>query len=164
MSFLTDIFTGGLGSIGTKIVAGVVAASLLFGGVMYVQKLRSDNEVLRANEAVLQGALDAEHLRVAQMKLDLKSQQIIADATNLKFRDLDAVLKSFNRKVEETTKAQVDEVKKSGGDPKVLEAVTSAVNRNLATSRKCVEIAASGPDASDRADPEIARVCPEVLK
>lgn len=167
MGWLAGLFTGGgsiFASIGAKIVMGLLVFGLISGAFLYVNHLRSEVAILTANTAVLQGSVDSEVLKNVRLRTDITAIQIINKNTSIKWADLDKNAFKFNQQVEKTTKEQVQQIIESKGDPKVLDAVTVAVNKNLAANMKCTQVASVGPSIEDKQDPELLRVCPEILK
>lgn len=156
---ISDLF----GGIWIKIIAGLLCAGVLMGAWMYVSGLRSDLAIEKANNAVLQGDVDAFKMagkfkdesinRLQEINLDLSLRNNVLNLGEVNFA------KDLGTK----TSGYVAALTKSLDDPAVRKQIENAINSETALNLRCTEIATAAPTPDDLKDEGLKAMCPELL-
>ncbi len=118
-----------------KIVFVALLISAIAGGVVYVNKLRSDNAILKANQVQLESAIADQTKVLEQQKKDfeaiLESNKKLNGLIQTFKQDLDDLDKRFNKKKRDIGKLAIERTK----------SVERVINKGAENATRCVELA-----------------------
>tara|TARA_B100000902_G_C27205401_1_gene861354 strand:+ start:589 stop:1062 length:474 start_codon:yes stop_codon:yes gene_type:complete len=118
-----------------KIVFVALLISAIAGGVVYVNKLRSDNAILKANQVQLESAIADQAKVLEQQKKDfeaiLESNKKLNGLIQTFKQDLDDLDKRFNKKKRDIGKLAIERTK----------SVERVINKGAENATRCVELA-----------------------
>ena len=116
-----------------RIVAG------LAGGVIYVNKLRSDNAILKANQLKLEASVESQKQVIAKQKEDfqaiMKANKELGVLINNLKKDLQDLDKRFTKKKRDIGKLAIERSK----------AIERIINSASDKAARCIEIASGSP-------------------
>ena len=130
------------------------------GAVIYVQKLRADNAILKENQAKLEQAVSSQQQVIQQQKQDFEdimkaNKQLNTLVQGLK-KDFDDLDKRFNKGGRDLGKIAIERSK----------AIERIVNKGTEAAARCIELASGAPhtEAELKATKksEINRECPSI--
>ena len=111
------------------IIAGIA------GGVMYVNKLRSDNAILKTNQIKLEQSIESQTKLLEQQKIDFEAIMESNKKLNVLIQtfkqDLDDLDKRFTKKNRDVGKLAIDKTK----------AVEKVINKGAKNAQRCIELA-----------------------
>ena len=111
------------------LIAGIAGAAI------YVNKLRSDNAILKANQVKLESAIEDQTKVLEQQKKDfnaiMESNKKLNVLINTFKQDLDDLDKRFNKKQRVIGKLAIEKTK----------AIERIINKGSANAARCVELA-----------------------
>ena len=124
----------------------MVFALLLISGIagagVYVMKLRSDNAILKVNQAQMETAIEEQNKALEQQKKDfdaiLQSNKKLNALVQTFKKDLDDLDKRFNKKKRDVGKIAIEKT----------EAVERVINKGAKNAARCVELA-SGAERTE---------------
>ena len=143
-----------------KLVFTIIMLVGISGAVIYVQKLRADNAILKENQAKLEQAVSSQQQVIQQQKQDFEdimqaNKQLNTLVQGLK-KDFDDLDKRFNKGGRDLGKIAIERTK-------VIERI---VNKGTENAARCVELASGAPhtEAELKATKksEINRECPSI--
>ena len=143
-----------------KLVFTIIMLVGISGAVIYVQKLRADNAILKENQAKLEQAVSSQQQVIQQQKQDFEdimkaNKQLNTLVQGLK-KDFDDLDKRFNKGGRDLGKIAIERTK-------VIERI---VNKGTDSAARCVELASGAPhtEAELKATKksEINRECPSI--
>jgi len=118
-----------------KIVFVALLISAIAGGVVYVNKLRSDNAILKANQVQLESAIADQTKVLEQQKKDfeaiLESNKKLNGLIQTFKQDLDDLDKRFNKKKRDIGKLAIERTT----------SVERVINKGAENAIRCVELA-----------------------
>jgi len=136
------------------------------GAGVYVMKLRADNEVLKANQVLLEQSVESQKQVIAQQKQDFDD---ILKA-NKDLQKLNATLNREIKKLDDKfNKTNASGKKRDLGDiaiakPKVMEKI---INKATVNATRCVEVAMGAPLTQDEINAtkksQINSECPSLV-
>lgn len=148
-----------------KMMITVLLVVGIAGAGVYVMKLRADNEVLKANQVLLEKGIESQKQVIAQQKQDFND---ILTA-NKDLQKLNATLdKELEKLDDKFNKTNASGKKRDLGDialakPKVMNKI---INRATANATRCVEIAMGAPLTQDEINAtkksQINSECPSI--
>ena len=110
------------------LIAGIAGAAI------YVNKLRSDNAILKANQVKLESAIEDQTKVLEQQKKDfnaiMESNKKLNVLINTFKQDLDDLDKRFNKKQRDIGKLAIEKTK----------AIERIINKGSANAARCVEL------------------------
>ncbi len=119
------------------IIAGIA------GGVMYVNKLRSDNAILKTNQIKLEQSIESQTKLLEQQKIDFEAIMESNKKLNILIqtfkKDLDELDKRFTKKNRDVGKLAIDRTK----------AVEKVINKGAKNATRCVELASGAEHTED---------------
>ncbi len=119
------------------IIAGIA------GGVMYVNKLRSDNAILKTNQIKLEQSIESQTKLLEQQKIDFEAIMESNKKLNILIqtfkKDLDELDKRFTKKNRDVGKLAIDRTK----------AVEKVINKGAKNAARCVELASGAEHTED---------------
>ena len=130
------------------------------GAVAYVYKLRADNAVLKANNAVLEQSVESQKEVIEQQKQDFKTiietnQKLTTLSNNLQ-KELNDLDNRFNKDGRDFGKTAIAKDK----------AIERIINKASAMALRCVEISSGAPltekEINATKKSEINRECPSI--
>jgi hypothetical protein len=130
------------------------------GAVIYVQKLRSDNAILKENQIKMEQAVNAQQQVIAQQKKDFEdimqaNKQLNTLVQGLK-KDFDDLDKRFNKGGRDLGKIAIE---RSG-------AIERVINKASEKAARCIEIASGAPlteaEKTATKKSEINTECPSI--
>ena len=143
-----------------KLIFTIVILVGISGAVIYVQKLRADNAILKENQIKLEQAVSSQQQVIQQQKQDFEdimkaNKQLNTLVQGLK-KDFDDLDKRFNKGGRDLGKIAIERTK-------VIERI---VNKGTENAARCVELASGAPhtEAELKATKksEINRECPSI--
>ena len=143
-----------------RMIITVIMLVGISGAVIYVQKLRADNAILKENQAKLEQAVSSQQQVIQQQKQDFEdivkaNKQLNTLVQGLK-KDFDDLDKRFNKGGRDLGKIAIERTK-------VIERI---VNKGTEAAARCVELASGAPhtEAELKATKksEINRECPSI--
>lgn len=143
-----------------KLIFTIIILVGISGAVIYVQKLRADNAILKENQIKLEQAVSSQQQVIAQQKKDFEdimqaNKQLNTLVQGLK-KDFDDLDKRFNKGGRDLGKIAIERTK-------VIERI---VNKGTENAARCVELASGAPhtEAELKATKksEINRECPSI--
>ncbi len=130
------------------------------GALVYVMKLRADNAILKANQVVLEQAMESQAKVIEQQKIDFQAimetnKKLTQLSSNLK-QELNDLDKRFTKGKRDLGKTAIDRTKA------IQRIITKASNKAL----RCVEISSGAPltekEIAATKRSEINRECPSI--
>lgn len=143
-----------------KLVITIVLMLGVSGAVIYVQKLRSDNAILKENQIKMEQAVNAQQQVIAQQKKDFEdimqaNKQLNTLVQGLK-KDFDDLDKRFNKGGRDLGKIAIE---RSG-------AIERVINKASEKAARCIEIASGAPlteaEKTATKKSEINTECPSI--
>jgi len=143
-----------------RMIITVIMLVGISGAVIYVQKLRADNAILKENQAKLEQAVSSQQQVIQQQKQDFEdimkaNKQLNTLVQGLK-KDFDDLDKRFNKGGRDLGKIAIQR-------SKVIERI---VNKGTEAAARCIELASGAPhtEAELKATKksEINRECPSI--
>ena len=143
-----------------RMIITVIMLIGISGAVIYVQKLRADNAILKENQVKLEQAVSSQQKVIQQQKQDFEdimkaNKQLNTLVQGLK-KDFDDLDKRFNKGGRDLGKIAIERTK-------VIERI---VNKGTENAARCVELASGAPhtEAELKATKksEINRECPSI--
>ncbi len=118
-----------------KMAMTMVLIAGIAGAAIYVNKLRSDNAILKANQVKLESAIEDQTKVLEQQKKDfnaiMESNKKLNVLINTFKQDLDDLDKRFNKKQRDIGKLAIEKTK----------AIERIINKGSANAARCVELA-----------------------
>tara|TARA_Y100000748_G_C15402044_1_gene451907 strand:- start:74 stop:544 length:471 start_codon:yes stop_codon:yes gene_type:complete len=125
-----------------KMVFALLLISGIAGAGVYVMKLRSDNAILKVNQAQMETAIEEQNKALEQQKKDfdaiLQSNKKLNALVQTFKKDLDDLDKRFNKKKRDVGKIAIEKT----------EAVERVINKGAKNAARCVELA-SGAERTE---------------
>ena len=143
-----------------KLIFTIIILVGISGAVIYVQKLRADNAILKENQIKLEQAVSSQQQVIAQQKKDFEdimqaNKQLNTLVQGLK-KDFDDLDKRFNKGGRDLGKIAIERSK----------AIERIVNKGTEAAARCIELASGAPhtEAELKATKksEINRECPSI--
>jgi hypothetical protein len=143
-----------------KLVFTIIILIGISGAVIYVQKLRSDNAILKENQIKMEQAVNAQQQVIAQQKKDFEdimqaNKQLNTLVQGLK-KDFDDLDKRFNKGGRDLGKIAIE---RSG-------AIERVINKASEKAARCIEIASGAPlteaEKTATKKSEINTECPSI--
>ena len=126
-----------------RMIFTVIIIAGIAGGVMYVNKLRSDNAILKTNQIKLEQSIESQTKLLEQQKKDfdaiLESNKKLNELIQTFKQDLDDLDKRFNKGKRDVGKLAIDRTK----------AVERIINKGAENAQRCVELA-SGAEHTEK--------------
>ena len=117
-----------------KMAMTMVLIAGIAGAAIYVNKLRSDNAILKANQVKLESAIEDQTKVLEQQKKDfnaiMESNKKLNVLINTFKQDLDDLDKRFNKKQRDIGKLAIEKTK----------AIERIINKGSANAARCVEL------------------------
>ena len=117
-----------------KMLITIVLIAGIAGAAIYVNKLRSDNAILKANQVKLESAIEDQTKVLEQQKKDfnaiMESNKKLNVLINTFKQDLDDLDKRFNKKQRDIGKLAIEKTK----------AIERIINKGSANAARCVEL------------------------
>ena len=122
-----------------RMIMTMVIVAGLAGGVIYVNKLRSDNAILKANQLKLEASVESQKQVIAKQKEDFQAimkenKELGVLINNLK-KDLQDLDKRFTKKKRDIGKLAIERSK----------AIERIINSASDKAARCIEIASGSP-------------------
>ena len=118
-----------------RMIFTLIIIAGLAGGVMYVNKLRSDNAILKTNQIKLEQSIESQTKLLEQQKIDFEAIMESNKKLNILIqtfkKDLDELDKRFTKKNRDVGKLAIDRTK----------AVEKVINKGAKNATRCVELA-----------------------
>ena len=118
-----------------RMIFTVIIIAGMAGGVMYVNKLRSDNAILKGNQIKLEQSIESQTKLLEQQKKDfnaiLESNKKLNELIQTFKKDLDDLDKRFTKKNRDVGKLAIDRTK----------AVERIINKGANNAARCLELA-----------------------
>ena len=118
-----------------RMIFTLIIIAGLAGGVMYANKLRSDNATLKANQLQLEQSIESQNKVLEQQKVDFeaildsnKKLNVLIQTFKKDLQDLD---KRFTKKNRDVGKLAIDRTK----------AVERIINKGAKNAARCLELA-----------------------
>ena len=143
-----------------KMAITIIMVIGIGGAVAYVYKLRADNAVLKANNAVLEQSVESQKKVIEQQKQDFKTiietnQKLTTLSNNLQ-KELNDLDNRFNKGGRDFGKTAIAKDK----------AIERIINKASAMALRCVEISSGAPltekEINATKKSEINRECPSI--
>jgi len=127
-----------------KLVTVALLASLAGGGIMYVQKLRSDLAVSEANNAKLEDAVDEQQKAIESLKADVLAKEIVTAQLKEREKQSKKEIENLENKFEKVKK---DGTKRDIGKTSVKKPglVEKIINKGTKDAYRCIEIETGSP-------------------
>ena len=126
-----------------RMIFTLIIIAGLAGGVMYVNKLRSDNAILKTNQIKLEQSIESQTKLLEQQKADFeailesnKKLNVLIQTFKKDLQDLD---KRFTKKNRDVGKLAIDRTK----------AVEKVINKGAKNAARCVELASGAEHTED---------------
>jgi chromosome segregation ATPase len=126
-----------------RMIFTLIIIAGLAGGVMYVNKLRSDNATLKANQLQLEQSIESQNKVLEQQKVDFeaildsnKKLNVLIQTFKKDLQDLD---KRFTKKNRDVGKLAIDRTK----------AVERIINKGAKNAARCLELASGAEHTED---------------
>ena len=136
------------------IIAGIA------GGVMYVNKLRSDNAILKTNQIKLEQSIESQTKLLEQQKIDFEAIMEHNKQMNILVKNLQEDLRQLDKRF---TKKGRDFGKLAIKKPSLVEKI---INKASERAQRCVEIASGAPlteaEINATKKSEINTECPSI--
>ena len=118
-----------------KMAMTMVLIAGIAGAAIYVNKLRSDNAILKANQVELERSIGEQTKLLEQQKKDfdaiMESNKKLNVLINTFKKDLDELDKRFNKKKRDIGKLAIERT----------EAIERSINKGSENAKRCVELA-----------------------
>jgi len=118
-----------------KMAMTMVLIAGIAGAAIYVNKLRSDNAILKANQVELERSIGEQTKLLEQQKKDfdaiMESNKKLNVLINTFKKDLDELDKRFNKKKRDIGKLAIERT----------EAIERIINKGSENAKRCVELA-----------------------
>jgi peptidoglycan hydrolase CwlO-like protein len=118
-----------------RMIFTLIIIAGLAGGVMYVNKLRSDNAILKTNQIKLEQSIESQTKLLEQQKIDFEAIMESNKKLNILIqtfkKDLDDLDKRFTKKNRDVGKLAIDRTK----------AVEKVINKGAKNAARCLELA-----------------------
>ena len=118
-----------------RMIMTMVIVAGLAGGVIYVNKLRSDNAILKANQLKLEASVESQKQVIAKQKEDfqaiMKANKELGVLINNLKKDLQDLDKRFTKKKRDIGKLAIERT----------EAIERIINKGSENAKRCVELA-----------------------
>ena len=143
-----------------KMAMTMVLIAGIAGAAIYVNKLRSDNAILKANQVELERSIGEQTKLLEQQKKDfdaiMESNKKLNILINTFKKDLDELDKRFNKKKRDVGKLAIER----------SQSVERVINKGSAEATRCVELA-SGAERTEAElkatrKSEINTMCPSL--
>ena len=122
-----------------RMIMTMVIVAGLAGGVIYVNKLRSDNAILKANQLKLEASVESHKQVIAKQKEDfhaiMKANKELGVLINNLKKDLQDLDKRFTKKKRDIGKLAIERSK----------AIERIINSASDKAARCIEIASGSP-------------------
>ena len=122
-----------------RMIMTMVIVAGLAGGVIYVNKLRSDNAILKANQLKLEASVESQKQVIAKQKEDfqaiMKANKELGVLINNLKKDLHDLDKRFTKKKRDIGKLAIERSK----------AIERIINSASDKAARCIEIASGSP-------------------
>ena len=122
-----------------RMIMTMVIVAGLAGGVIYVNKLRSDNATLKANQLKLEASVESQKQVIAKQKEDfqaiMKANKELGVLINNLKKDLQDLDKRFTKKKRDIGKLAIERSK----------AIERIINSASDKAARCIEIASGSP-------------------
>ena len=122
-----------------RMIMTMVIVAGLAGGVIYVNKLRSDNAILKANQLQLEASVESQKQVIAKQKEDfqaiMKANKELGVLINNLKKDLQDLDKRFTKKKRDIGKLAIERSK----------AIERIINSASDKAARCIEIASGSP-------------------
>ena len=122
-----------------RMIMTMVIVAGLAGGVIYVNKLRSDNAILKANQLKLEASVESQKQVIAKQKEDfqaiIKANKELGVLINNLKKDLQDLDKRFTKKKRDIGKLAIERSK----------AIERIINSASDKAARCIEIASGSP-------------------
>ena len=122
-----------------RMIMTMVIVAGLAGGVIYVNKLRSDNAILKANQLKLEASVESQKQVIAKQKEDfqaiMKANKELGVLINNLKKDLQDLDKRFTKKKRDIGKLAIERSK----------ATERIINSASDKAARCIEIASGSP-------------------
>ena len=122
-----------------RMIMTMVIVAGLAGGVIYVNKLRSDNAILKANQLKLEASVESQKQVIAKKKEDfqaiMKANKELGVLINNLKKDLQDLDKRFTKKKRDIGKLAIERSK----------AIERIINSASDKAARCIEIASGSP-------------------
>ena len=122
-----------------RMIMTMVIVAGLAGGVIYVNKLRSDNAILKANQLKLEASVESQKQVIAKQKEDfqaiMKANNELGVLINNLKKDLQDLDKRFTKKKRDIGKLAIERSK----------AIERIINSASDKAARCIEIASGSP-------------------
>ena len=126
-----------------RMIFTVIIIAGMAGGVMYVNKLRSDNAILKGNQIKLEQSIESQTKLLEQQKKDfdaiLESNKKLNELIQTFKKDLDDLDKRFTKKNRDVGKLAIDRTK----------AVERIINKGAKNAARCLELASGAEHTED---------------
>ena len=125
-----------------RMIFTVIIIAGMAGGVMYVNKLRSDNAILKGNQIKLEQSIESQTKLLEQQKKDfnaiLESNKKLNELIQTFKKDLDDLDKRFNKGKRDVGKLAIEKTK----------LIEKIINKGSVNAKRCIEIA-SGAELTE---------------
>ena len=122
-----------------RMIMTMVIVAGLAGGVIYVNKLRSDNAILKANQLKLEASVESQKQVIAKQKEDfqaiMKANKELGVLINNLKKDLQDLDTRFTKKKRDIGKLAIERSK----------AIERIINSASDKAARCIEIASGSP-------------------
>ena len=122
-----------------RMIMTMVIVAGLAGGVIYVNKLRSDNAILKVNQLKLEASVESQKQVIAKQKEDfqaiMKANKELGVLINNLKKDLQDLDKRFTKKNRDIGKLAIERSK----------AIERIINSASDKAARCIEIASGSP-------------------
>ena len=122
-----------------RMIMTMVIVAGLAGGVIYENKLRSDNAILKANQLKLEASVESQKQVIAKQKEDfqaiMKANKELGVLINNLKKDLQDLDKRFTKKKRDIGKLAIERSK----------AIERIINSASDKAARCIEIASGSP-------------------
>ena len=143
-----------------RMIMTMVIVAGLAGGVIYVNKLRSDNAILKANQLKLEASVESQKQVIAKQKEDfqaiMKANKELGVLINNLKKDLQDLDKRFTKKNRDIGKLAIERSK----------AIERIINSASDKAARCIEIASGSPltekEINATLKSEINTECPSI--
>ena len=126
-----------------KMAMTMVLIAGIAGAAIYVNKLRSDNAILKANQVELERSIGEQTKLLEQQKKDfdaiMESNKKLNILINTFKKDLDELDKRFNKKKRDVGKLAIEKTK----------LIEKIINKGSVNAQRCIEIA-SGAELTEK--------------
>ena len=126
-----------------RMIFTVIIIAGMAGGVMYVNKLRSDNAILKGNQIKLEQSIESQTKLLEQQKKDfnaiLESNKKLNELIQTFKKDLEDLDKRFTKKNRDVGKLAIDRTK----------AVERIINKGAKNAARCLELASGAEHTED---------------